>query len=1520
MVVKRVHTDPVHHARPSARPSQSSQKKGTHPPAPTPVKSQALDLDPADSSENKRWSDTQSSNTPSRARAHSIEPRARRSTSASESSTALSRSNSFSTIDAGLNPATGAYKVIIDQPNVASSSPPGAAPLPAIEVPIPHYRLGTPRFSTRGTAFLHSTVYSTSSMHDDSDSVKSGESAFPLPAAVISNPRGAQHQQHTDGVPELHTVHVDPSVGPKRFIPTSTPIFHRSREPIVPGIYDAIASNPDNPAIVRYAIMSNREISAASPSRIIAQITSKNFLDYELLSDFFLTVRAYLSTHDLLAYLLARFEWAINRFDDDGRVIRVRAFAAIRHWVLNYFPYDFVVDRDLRVKFCQRLNSLARHVRKRASQEPSDLKLISDLKKCWNGRCALYWDNPYVEYEGRHDLDISPGGIVGSRDSRLTHPSELWAKLAASSSHQVDQEKSVAALHNWVDSVIEAEVDGRSKTERQGSVTALQSPPTVASSESTIQPTSCTVPAKAFKSLASQPNRANGQHPVPSHLTPGSRKTGPPIRSGPAGEKMSPRKAEHDRSGSFSDALRDKRTSLPMGADQSKEQVVVNVPFSGSLIRGNVFPPGSPFIENVHSQGSGSNSQKNTQYARVLDGNPIDSRPMSPGVRNLLANLRRAWGSRQSSHNPNPALLSTAPFPAEKNAALPMHIAFKIEGFGDQHHQLEALKKNSRIDLLCADITAVFERIVTQAPLVNTRAESDDEDSEDEDEDEDNEIPAGPPQEPLRPRREVLTRNHSAVTNGSRSIVIVDDTSSEPPVPNVPLEYHEPPPTDYSVTSAQLPFSLSEAPHDPLPAPYEPLVAPNPSGDRADGEGDTQPSDLLPDFTRPSLPSPPRNGNIAREPELDVEKAAHKSRPSLAAGKSFRSNRSDSQSLRRYVSYQSGMRRSGVDHVLDAGSAGGSPLESSPGSFDQEPKQMLRRRPGGDLRANQTVHDLEPMPRPRSTGSITTYTESIHHSLKRSADDPAGFQSPQIGHSSPLGVSPPVAKANPQPRPDSPRKDRRPSFEAAVAKFARIPDDEGGGLEATLAKLEGKFRKSPVGSPRGPTSLQTRSADDLRREVEHFRLEQNQGEASHIGATPTPLAATKRLPEANEALQGGAGPKPPNDTVTKSLYAASEDSYNPVPLIERDVSNGYGSKTKASPSQADAVIPRRPPFDRSASSYIEDEYPDPLPDMEEMSNVRRGRYRSSVPTATTDSFLLDDDESLSDLSSDLSDGEIGTNSVLDDAYSTATQQIGATSLPPNVEYASGYLPSPPMTNENGIALKSESVRIEEQRRPPTPEASPVSRVTDSSRGRTPGEVDGSVLQPFANKVHQFPTRRHIPFVLAFDAVTLAQQLTIVERDALNEINWQDLVDMRWNNASSTTLNWVEYLHYSDPTGIELVTARFNLVVKWAQSEIVLTHNTEERALTMIKFIHIAQYARKVHNYATMLQLVIAMTSIDCSRLERSWALVPEADRTALREMEKLVSPLRNFHNLRAEMDAENLEDGCIPVVGKCLRS
>lgn len=148
--------------------------------------------------------------------------------------------------------------------------------------------------------------------------------------------------------------------------------------------------------------------------------------------------------------------------------------------------------------------------------------------------------------------------------------------------------------------------------------------------------------------------------------------------------------------------------------------------------------------------------------------------------------------------------------------------------------------------------------------------------------------------------------------------------------------------------------------------------------------------------------------------------------------------------------------------------------------------------------------------------------------------------------------------------------------------------------------------------------------------------------------------------------------------------------------------------------------------------------------------------------------------------------------------------------------------------------------------------------------------------------------------------------------------------MKWKNAEQTgtnTRSWVSFLRDTDARGVEVVIARFNIMVKWAVSEIVLTQDLEERARCIIKYIHIAVHCRRYRNFATMSQFTIALTSPEISRLSRTWDLVPGKDIQSLRELEGLISPTRNFYSLRKEMEVggspgpASTDVGCVPFVG-----
>ena len=135
------------------------------------------------------------------------------------------------------------------------------------------------------------------------------------------------------------------------------------------------------------------------------------------------------------------------------------------------------------------------------------------------------------------------------------------------------------------------------------------------------------------------------------------------------------------------------------------------------------------------------------------------------------------------------------------------------------------------------------------------------------------------------------------------------------------------------------------------------------------------------------------------------------------------------------------------------------------------PLNQLRRRPGGDLKAADHVHDLEPAPRPVTGDSWATYSTSSglrsHHlsGTHFSGQGPSGFVFPPFSSISRQRESLVLLQTH------SSQPNMRPSFEKQVSHLAALTDQpSAGGIEDALAKLEGKT---------SPTATDSTAVDNI---------------------------------------------------------------------------------------------------------------------------------------------------------------------------------------------------------------------------------------------------------------------------------------------------------------------------------------------------------------------------------------------------------------------------------------------------------
>ena len=355
--------------------------------------------------------------------------------------------------------------------------------------------------------------------------------------------------------------------------------------------------------------------------------------------------------------------------------------------------------------------------------------------------------------------------------------------------------------------------------------------------------------------------------------------------------------------------------------------------------------------------------------------------------------------------------------------------------------------------------------------------------------------------------------------------------------------------------------------------------------------------------------------------------------------------------------------------------------------------------------------------------------------------------------------------------------------------------------------------------------------------------------------------------------------------------AETEDSYSSIPLLQRGVSSVV-PRIPVSLQQSSHAPSSMSKYSHSASSSAQ---------VEGLRLAVKAGDAFNPPAIQHESFLLDDNDSDGGYDPyDLKRGSADGRSFLDDGVpsepdtSMFTHPLRHPDTPPagRDPYAVQPPPGPETTFNQGLPTPGMTPTVKNQTLP----ISPVSPVP-LKQGLTE-----TILKPHDVLATRSYPPAHLPFVLAYDPQVLAEQFTLIEKDALDEIDWRELIELRWSQTSPAVLNWVQYLKSEDPRGVDLVIARFNLVVKWLLSEIVLTEIHDERVRCIIQYIHIAEHCRRYRNFATMYQITIALLSAECARLKRTWEHVPVLEMQMFKELEKIVQPVRNFQNLRKEID------------------
>ncbi|KAF9928123.1 hypothetical protein FBU30_002625 [Linnemannia zychae] len=165
---------------------------------------------------------------------------------------------------------------------------------------------------------------------------------------------------------------------------------------------------------------------AATIEKLVEKLTSE--IDYTFLTDFFLIYRLFISPMALLKLIIVRFHWALIDDSPSRQIVRIRTFVTLRHWLLNYFEFDFMRSKDLRKTLGNHLNVLAKHTRVIKSMR--EQRIIKELRRYVQSLKTLHYRKQAQqklekqcrkEAERRHRLQARRSS-VGRHGSSLSRP------------------------------------------------------------------------------------------------------------------------------------------------------------------------------------------------------------------------------------------------------------------------------------------------------------------------------------------------------------------------------------------------------------------------------------------------------------------------------------------------------------------------------------------------------------------------------------------------------------------------------------------------------------------------------------------------------------------------------------------------------------------------------------------------------------------------------------------------------------------------------------------------------------------------------------------------------------------------------------------------------------------------------------------------------------------------------------------------------------------------------------------
>jgi len=187
-------------------------------------------------------------------------------------------------------------------------------------------------------------------------------------------------------------------------------------------------------------------------------------------------------------------------------------------------------------------------------------------------------------------------------------------------------------------------------------------------------------------------------------------------------------------------------------------------------------------------------------------------------------------------------------------------------------------------------------------------------------------------------------------------------------------------------------------------------------------------------------------------------------------------------------------------------------------------------------------------------------------------------------------------------------------------------------------------------------------------------------------------------------------------------------------------------------------------------------------------------------------------------------------------------------------------------------------------------------------GRFEVKVDKPV--PKELKIYEDPIR----ILFVEDKLDIAEQMTLIDFEIYERIAYIELTDLKWNESK-------EKLHIMARNVLAFIR-RSNFLALFVATNILIQRKQKDRLKLLVRFIGIAKCLADMHNYNSLMGILVGLGQASIDRLRLTWSKLPAKHLESYKLLQQYFNPGNSFKLLREKLKASG--GNALPYMGCVL--